>query len=213
MKLRDKEYTICIPDYAFNDLHVNIEDHKKISAIAFSTLDDILQLALAFHHYKKSENTIMYIGGQKKLPQCLRYKMSGRDDCVDLVLINHKMQFNHKNWKSIRSKIKKSNLINKSYSVKEKSFETKEYKNYSLHENKDYLDLHLNYNTLFLCGSQPVFENLTEYCYNLSACTSIDYGAHEHALHMIRGNKSEGRFYRDLIFFLFDPNWNQQKIN
>lgn len=213
IKLRDKEYTICIPDYPFSNLHINIEDNKNISAIVFSSLDDILQLALAFHYYKKCENTILYIQGQKKLPDCLQFEMNGRDDCVDLVLINHKMQFNHKNWKSIRSKIKKRNLINKSYSLNEKSFKTKEYKNYFFQENKDYLDLHLNYNTLFLCGSQPNFTDLAEDCYNLSTCDSVDHGAHVHTLEMIRGTKSEGRFYRDIIFFLFDPEWKKRKSN
>ncbi|MBD8497262.1 hypothetical protein [Paenibacillus arenosi] len=110
-----------------------------------------------------TKDSLVYFNTRStELTDYLLERWSIKDKGNDLVLLHHSIQFKTNDWKEIR------NLIRK-----EKDFKIEQYDfnddfdrksnlgKYWYREHKDYLDITENYETLFLIGSQHVFENIS----------------------------------------------------
>ncbi|MCR8843337.1 hypothetical protein NQ117_06545 [Paenibacillus sp. SC116] len=140
-------------------------------------LSSITKDSLVYFNTRSTEVTDYY----------LLDRWSIEDKGNDLVLLHHSIQFKTNDWKEIRNLIRKT----KDFKIEQYDFNKNidrksNLAKYWYREHKDYLDIRENYETLFLIGSQEVFENISNDANSIKNEGRIlylqhpGYHAHEH---------------------------------
>lgn len=162
---KNKIYKILKPLNLSEDIYSYLTNTGNfiISIDKFSSLE----MGYYFKNLEKDEILYLNLKKNKIEKEGIYFK--------DIIILNHSLQFNIKLWKEIRDKFNSLNteIIEKDLDTHLEEKDYTEYRKFYYRENKDFLDIKENYDSLFLIGSNKVFESISGDFYRLS--NMIDY--------------------------------------
>lgn len=193
MKLQFSSTLVNLSDKQYNVLTLaeEIKVYVCISDIGYLILyGDIPGLnvvAYCFTHAALNPNRILFLPlRQNDLTDYLKEK-DGIQAARDLVILNHKLQFNYKDWKTIRQSLQRQKSPSKFIRLDDmpEKLDTKPFLTYRYRENNDILNIRDYINTLFLVGSRKVFGSISSECQSLAQSEpdkfAVEYpGYHDH---------------------------------
>ncbi|MCM3783513.1 hypothetical protein M3231_11045 [Neobacillus mesonae] len=161
VNLGKKSYKVITPTEEILGLHVVSAGIRSVVICAdegsLQRLSELLKILT------RMKDIIVYLPSkQNPLTEYLMERWSTKGTGNDLVFMHHSLQFNTKDWKQLRSLMKKG-----SYQTKEvipAAMEQRKTKpiRYWYREHKDFLDIKERYDTLFLVGSPMIFQHMSE---------------------------------------------------
>ena len=118
-----REYTIIIPSYEFKHTYICEVDVNDF--YVFSSKEDFFEMSKAFSFCVKNQEAMLYIPYCNAIHPFLSDSMPHVPIGLDLLCVGHTLQFRQKEWKNVRSKIKKT-LTNQKVQMNNKHTEQKD---------------------------------------------------------------------------------------
>lgn len=177
------QFTVLIPTVQNKDTYIVESDSKTY--MLYANKNDLIKLAGLFVFATQNKDTIIYLPTKHNHFTDYLKSIFNINNGLDLVILNHSIQFKHKFWKEIRKRI--NYKTKKSYRVNElefKDLDWEEHRVFYYTENKDFLDVKKQFETVFMVGSSKVFSSISSYCLSIAENGEDLYeftnGFHEH---------------------------------
>ncbi|MFO1443869.1 hypothetical protein KDN24_11755 [Bacillus sp. Bva_UNVM-123] len=218
----DKNIRILKPEVELKHTYV-LETAPRVYII-FGTEEELNILAHIIYLANFHKNYLFYLPLRKNVltPYLKNWSHYVRNH--DLVLLHHSVQFQTKQWKTIRNSINKSlneTTLEVDLPKTDKVNRLEDFMTFYHNQNKDYLDLKNYAETLFLVGSKKVFYHITIDVKEISDNGKQLYEKHpgwhehEHLDSYIRfkylSNKGNG--YSLTVDFYDEDLWGANKVN
>ncbi|MEI5908412.1 hypothetical protein WAK64_15280 [Bacillus spongiae] len=153
-----KKLQILKPVIKFENTYV-IETAPKVFII-FGNEEELKLLANLFNLVSCQKDVLIYLPVKKKsIPTYLK-NWSNYVKQRDLVILHHSTQFKTKNWKQLREKIRKSHKVislDLRLPTWDKNQLRKDFERINYKENKEFLDLKIYAETLFMMSSSRIY--------------------------------------------------------
>lgn len=206
-----KQYKVLIPTIQNKNTYIVESDSKAY--MLYANKNDLIKLAGLLVFATQNKDTIIYLPTkQNKFPEYLK-NIFEIDNGLDLVIFHHKIQVKHKLWKEIRKRLIYN--IKQSFKVNEFKFndlDWEEHRVFYYKENKDFLDVREQFDTVFMVGSSKVFSSISSYCLSVAENGEVLYrftnGFHEHE-HLDTFTRHKGNFEDMTIDFYDEELWGE----
>lgn len=209
VQLSDKSYTILIPKIGFNKTYVCEVDTDTF--MLFGDESDLERLATIFTISSQEKDKIIYIPSKQNIVTTYLKERFGCPKSDDLVLLHHLLQFRTKDWKKVRRLLSRRNFV--SYELNNNDEICYDgWEKFYYEENKDYLFLKRQFDSLFLVGSKKVFKYMVNDCSvvaeNGAELFKWYRGMHEHS-HLDRYIRYHGNGSDMTINFYDERLWTE----
>ena len=200
-----KQYKVLIPILQNKDTYI-VESNSK-TYMLYANKNDLIKLAGLLVLATQNKDTIIYLPTKQNHFTGYLKSIFDIDNGLDLVILHHSIQFKHKFWKEIRKRIYYK--TKESYKINEfefKDLDWEEHRGFYYKENKDFLDVKEQFDTVFMIGSSTVFSSISSYCLSVAENGEDLYkftnGFHEHE-HLDTFTRHKGN-YEDMTIDFYD---------
>ncbi len=196
-----RNYSIYVPFFEFCELYsceVNSNDF-----MIFGDKTSFEEFGQSVRSILDDESSILYIPAKKPTTDYLRDRWYTAT-AYDLVMCYHHMQLKVKDWKLIRQKLIdfKEVFLTVVDDIIEPDFDKFIYA-----ENKDIMVTKSRFDTIFLVGSKPIFQNIIYHAYQIAEDGEREFndypGIHSHAHLEYYLGKNARRVDKDALFIDF----------
>lgn len=201
VKLKTRIYSVYVPFFEFSGLYSCEVDSNDF--MIFGNKISLVELGQSVRSILNDESSMLYIPAKKHTTDYLRDRWS-TETAFDIVMCYHHLQFKVKDWKLIRQKLVDFKEV--SLTVDKEVIEP-DYDKFIFAENKDILVTKYRFDTIFLVGSKPIFQNIIYHAYQIADDGEREFndypGIHSHAHLEYYLGKNARRVDKDALFIDF----------